>query len=104
MSFNNSGNKSLRLRLLFSSTAILACLIGSSVNVAAADVDVIGDAVDGISGGPHGTAWNVLGQLNIGNASEGSLSITNGGQVFSTVGITGLYQDGTTTVSGIGST
>jgi len=53
----------------------------------------------------NGTAWNVGNDLNIGVAANGTLTITNGGQVNDTLGLAG-YNTGFTgevTVSGPGS-
>lgn len=104
MSRKNTGNKSPRLRLLLSSTAVLVGLFGAGVPASATDVDVLGATVDGRVGGPYGTNWTVPGDLNIGSASAGSLTIINGGQVSSETGVIGVNRAGTMTVSGRGST
>lgn len=77
-----------------------------ALSLAVAGVAVPGWAVDlDTDRTENGTAWNVGDDLNIGVAANGTLTITNGGQVNDTLGLAG-YNTGFTgevTVSGSGS-
>lgn len=63
------------------------------------------ETVNGAGGGTQASPWSIGGYLYVGNSSDGTLNIENGGTVSNTTGLVGrgAGSNGTVTVTGAGS-
>lgn len=97
----NRGTRSLRLAVtLLVSTALVGV---SSPALAGIYVDGTSVVVDGVTGGPYGTAMDGGNFVTVGALAAGTLTLQNGGTATGEIGNVGALKDGTATITGAGS-